>query len=96
MTIANISRMSVDTLATRLAEAKRVAKQAESDIKDLSAQLIAKGVETVETDIARVTVTSAYDRVDLDTAAVKRDFTDWQDRYGKVTHVSSSVRVTFK
>lgn len=96
MTIANISRMSVDTLAIRISEAKRIQRQAESDIKELSAQLIAKGVDRIETDISTVTVSNAYDRVDLDTNAVKSDIPDWKDKYGKVTHISPSVRVTFR
>lgn len=99
MSIPNISRMSVDTLANRISEAKRVQKQAESDIKALTAALLAKGIEagtSVETDISTVTVTNPYDRVDMDTNRVKMDIPDWKDKYGKVTHIGSTVRVTFK
>lgn len=99
MTIANISRMTVDTLANRLSEAKRVEKQTKADIAALTAALLAKGVDegtSVETDISTVTVTKAYDRVDLDQTKVKSDIPDWKDKYGKTVHIGSSVRITFK
>lgn len=93
MTIArNISNA---TLLIRASEAKRALNAAERTYKELAALIIERGISG-ETDISTVTLSKAYDRVDLDTNAVKLDNPDWKDKYGKVTHISPSVRITFR
>jgi hypothetical protein len=89
---ANISDA---TLLAKAADAKRALNEAEATYKAYAA-IIAERNVSGETDIAKVTVTKPYDRVDLDQTAVKAAFPAWQDMYGKTVHIGPSVRITFK
>lgn len=98
MAIANLTRMSVETLAVRIAAAKRIEREAKADIAALTEQIMARGLvagQSIETTDATVTLSKSYERTDLDSALIKATFTDWQDRFAKVTTIRESVRVTF-
>lgn len=97
MAIANLTRMTDDTLAARMVAAKRALNDAQATYDALAAEAVKREwPETIHTDGGIVTYSPASKRVGLDGEKAKSLIPNWRETCVKETNVKASVRVTFR